>query len=233
MTGSLLRRAISAAAVSLALAAAAVACGPALTQDVGQPPSRSAGVSPAPEVDAVQGSAERLTLVKDEAEARYKAHETLANQRLPVEAIGRTRDMTGSIALTTDGRIAPDGSKITVVLNNLKSDERLRDRVVGDVLQTKSFPYAEFVPREIAGLSGLPPSGEASFKLAGDLTLHGVTRPATWEVTAQFAPGEVNGKATTVITLESFDMKRPILGPVLSIEQNLTLELDFKATRGS
>ena len=76
-------------------------------------------------------------------------------------------------------------------------------------------------------------SEEASFKLSGDLTLHGVTRPAVWEVTAQFAPGEVNGKATTVIALESFNMKRPILGPVLSIEQNLTLEIDFKATRGA
>src|SRR5438552_1914252 len=100
MTGSLFRRAVSAAAVSLVLAAAAAACAPARTTDGEQAPSPvpvstgSAVVSPAPAVGAATGSVEKLTLVQDAGEARYKARETLANQRLPVEAIGRTRDVS-------------------------------------------------------------------------------------------------------------------------------------------
>ena len=84
------------------------------------------------------------------------------------------------------------------------------------------------------GLSGLlPSSGSASFKISGDLTVHGVTRPATWDVTAQFSPEQVTGKATTPVKLEDFGMRRPTIGPVLSIDETVVLDLDFKAARSS
>ena len=89
---------------------------------------------------------------------------------------------------------------------------------------------ATFIPRQVDGLAlPLPSSGEATFQLTGDLTVHGVTRPVTWQVTAQFADSTVSGNATTNVKITDFGMTPPQVGPVLNIEDNLTLELAFTA----
>ena len=79
----------------------------------------------------------------------------------------------------------------------------------------------------------LPTSGQATFQLLGDLTVHGVTKPVTWQVTAQFADTTVSGNATTSVNITDFGMTPPKAGPVLSIEDGLTLELAFTATRAA
>ena len=89
-----------------------------------------------------------------------------------------------------------------------------------------------FVPRSVEGLSSpLPTSGSATFQLHGDLTVHGVTKPVTWRVTADFSNGTMTGNATTTVQITDFGMSPPKAGPVLSIEDELTLELSFAATR--
>jgi polyisoprenoid-binding protein YceI len=91
---------------------------------------------------------------------------------------------------------------------------------------------ATFAPREAQGLpSPLPTSGQVTFQLLGDLTVHGVTRPVSWQVTAQFADTSVSGDATTTVNITDFGMTPPRAGPVLSIEDGLTLELAFTAAR--
>jgi len=118
-------------------------------------------------------------------------------------------------------------------LRSLASDQSRRDNFIqGNTLQTSSFPNATFVPREAQGLpSPLPTSGQATFQLLGDLTVHGVTKPVTWQVTAQFDGSTVSGNATTNVNISDFGMTPPKAGPVLSIEDGLLLELNFNATR--
>ena len=101
-----------------------------------------------------------------------------------------------------------------------------------NTLEAHRFPAAEFVPTETRGLPAPPPTaGEATFQLLGDLTVHGVTRPVVWEVTARVAGDEVTGTATTHVRITDFNMTPPRAGPVLSIEDGLTLEVDFRLTR--
>jgi polyisoprenoid-binding protein YceI len=76
----------------------------------------------------------------------------------------------------------------------------------------------------------LPTSGSATFDLVGDLTVHGVTQTKTWKATATFADGEVTGTATTTVLISEFGMEPPKAGPVLSIEDFVTLELDVRGT---
>jgi polyisoprenoid-binding protein YceI len=132
-----------------------------------------------------------------------------------------------------DGSIVADQSKISVDLSKLQSDESRRDNFIkGTTLQTSRFPMATFVPREAQGLpSPLPTTGQATFQLIGDLTVHGVTRPVTWQVTAQFGDASVSGAASTTVNISDFGMSPPKAGPVLSIEDGLTLELAFTAAR--
>lgn len=192
--------------------------------------SASGTASAASAADAVQ-----LVLDSSSSTASYHATETLVGNNLPTPAIGTTPGVSGNVVIAADGSIDPDQSMITVDLSMLKSDEGRRDNFIKtNTLQTSKFPTATFVAREAQGLSmPLPTSGQAVFELLGDLTVHGVTNPATWQVTAQFADSSVSGNATTTVKLTDFGMSPPKAGPVLSIVDDIVLVLDFTANHGN
>ena len=176
-----------------------------------------------------------LYLDQNQSQALYKARETLANIGSPTEAVGKTSQVTGSIAFTNTGAIDSSASKITIDLSTLQSDKSQRDNYIKrNTLNTDQFPDAVFVPTGVQGLSWpLPTSGQATFKLTGNLTVHGQTSQTTWDVTATFGPKQINGTATTTVKFEDFGMKPPSTMLVISVEDNLTLELDFFFTLGS
>ncbi|MBI3967252.1 MAG: YceI family protein [Chloroflexi bacterium] len=148
------------------------------------------------------------------------------------DAVGTTKSVTGGITVQPDGTIVSDTSKITVDLQSLQTDNGMRDNYVKrNTLQTDKYPNAEFLPRSTEGLPNpLPTSGEVKFQLHGDLTVHGVTKPVTWDVTAQVAGKDLRGKATTAVKFGGFDLAQPRVARVRSIQDNIRLELDFHLT---
>src|SRR5919199_2757950 len=197
------------------------------------PAAQPTQVSAAAQAQSPAAATTTLVIDSSASKASYRAHEQLVGRTLPSEAVGTTNSVTGSLVLAPDGSVVADQSKITVDLSKLQSDESRRDNFIkGSTLQTSRFPMATFVPREAQALpSPLPTSGQVTFQLVGDLTVHGVTRPVTWQVTAQFGDASVSGAATTNVNLSDFGMTPPKAGPVLSIEDGLTLELAFTAAR--
>jgi polyisoprenoid-binding protein YceI len=171
----------------------------------------------------------RVDLAAGGSEARYRAQETLSGRGFN-EAVGRTAGVTGAIVLNADGTVAADQSKISVDLTTLASDSGMRDNYIKrNTLQTEQYPTADFAITSAPGLpSPLPTSGTASFQMVGDLTVHGVTRPTTWDATATFEDGQVTGTASTTVLISDFGMEPPKAGPVLSIEDSVKLELDVK-----
>ncbi|HLY64161.1 MAG TPA: YceI family protein [Chloroflexota bacterium] len=170
-----------------------------------------------------------ITFNSSDSSAQYQTQEQLAGKNLPSTAVGTTTGISGSIVLTSAGQLDASASKITVNLASLKSDQSMRDSFIQrNTLQTSQYPNAVFVPTAINGLpSSLPASGPATFQLSGNLTVHGVTKPVTWTVTAQFNGQQVSGKATAPFTITEFGMSIPKAGPVLSVQDAGTLELDF------
>jgi polyisoprenoid-binding protein YceI len=198
-------------------------------------PSGTAQANPTPQGTSTSSTGRTTTLVVDPSasHASYHAHEQLVGRNLPSEAVGTSSNVSGTIVLAEDGSIDPSQSQIKVDLSQLTSDESRRDNFIkGNTLQTSKFPMATFTPRSAEGLpSPLPTDGTATFQLSGDLTVHGVTKPVTWQVTAQFTPANVSGNATTDVNISDFGMTPPKAGPVLSIQDGLTLELNFTAAR--
>lgn len=192
-------------------------------------PSPAASPSPAA---AVSGGT-RLTLAADGNEARYRVREQIANRPAPSDAVGTTRGVTGTIVFDRDGGIVAEQSRIVVDLRTLASDSSRRDGYIkNETLETDRFPTAEFIPREAPGLpKPLPTSGDATFQLVGDLTVHGVTRPVTWETNARFGEREISGTATTRVKITDFGMPIPRVASILSIDDDARLELDLRATR--
>jgi len=187
-------------------------------------------------VASLQAVAEATTLevVPSASEARYRVREQLAGYNFPNDAVGTTRSISGIITFDTQGRLGP-GSKLTVDLRTLKSDEAKRDNYLrANTLTTASFPYAELVPREVRGLPfPLPGSGSASVQIVGDLTVRGVTRPTTWDGTALFQGRAVRLQARTAFKFGEFDLTQPRIFRVLSIEDLIRLEVDLTLRQAS
>ena len=174
-----------------------------------------------------------FTVVPEGSEVRYRVQEQLAQRDLPNDAVGTTNNVAGSIVVDQNGAEVPEQSRIAVDTASLESDSARRDNYVRqNTLETQEYPTAEFVVREAPGLPNpLPTSGEAQFQVVGGLTIHGVTRPATWEATARFDEQGAMANATTRLTLTDFGMTPPRVGPVLSIEDEAQLELDLRLER--
>lgn len=170
-----------------------------------------------------------LTVAPTGNEARYRIREQLVRVDLPNDAIGKTTEVSGGIGVGTDGKIIPSESKFVVGVGSLKSDRDRRDGYVrGRVLETDQYPTVVFTPTEFRGLPAkLPTSGSHTFDVIGNLTVHGVTRPTTWHVTAEPKNGQVVGSAYTLFTFSDFSMQQPRVPIVLSVADTIRLEYDF------
>ncbi len=198
-----------------------------------EPSATPPAPEPAPTVSAVAADgALRLVVAPQGNEARFAVREQLVNLTLPNDAVGTTTAVSGAIVILPDGQIVTSKSRFVVDLTTLATDNSRRDGYIQrNTLETETYPEAVFVPSAVAGLpSPLPTSGAVAFQLVGDLTVHGVTRPATWDVTAQIDDSTLTGTAKTSTTFTDFGMTLPRVGPVLSVEDLITLECDFTLT---
>jgi polyisoprenoid-binding protein YceI len=197
-------------------------------------PSATAGTA-APVSAALPVGAVRYTLVPAQSEARYRVREQLAALNFPNDAVGATKSMEGAIVFDEKGTVVPSASRLMVNVNTLKSDENLRDNFLRtSALQTGRYPTVTFVPTAIEGLAWPPPAaGDLGFQMTGDLTVRNVTKPVTWQVKARADGGGVTGQAVTSFTFGDFGMQQPRVAVVLSVEDKIQLEFDFRFTRAS
>jgi polyisoprenoid-binding protein YceI len=181
-------------------------------------PSRSAGVR----LDVAPGSS-----------ASYRVREQLARLNFPNDAVGTTQTVTGSLHFAADGAIVTDQSKLRIDLRTLKSDEERRDAYLRErTLRTDRFPIAEFQARRTEGLIyPLPSTGSVSFQLIGDLAVHGVTSEVSWNVTGNLGSDVVTGRATTRFPFSKFKLTIPKLLGLVSVNDDIQLEVDLKMRR--
>ena len=201
----------------------------------GQPPAGRAGGGrvTAPPPDPTKPA--KLTLTTG-SKARYKVREQLAGISFPSDAVGTTESVTGVIVVNPDGTIDGSASKITVDLKTLSSDQQMRDGYIQNrTLETAKYPTLEFVPKRVVGLAAgpLPATGQAGFQLIGDMTLHGVTAEATWNVVATFANDAVAGRGTTTLNFDTFKLTKPTLARLLSVDDKIELEIEFRCQRSA
>jgi polyisoprenoid-binding protein YceI len=163
-------------------------------------------------------------------EVRYRVREQLVGIDLPSDAVGVTNEIEGGIAFDANWAIDRANSKFTIDLTRLQTDSRMRDNYVRrNVFAVDTFPKAEFVPTELKGLTlPLPASGEMKFDMVGELTIHGVTKPTTWTVVAQRKGDAIIGKAVTRFKFADFNMRVPRVSRVLSVDDDIRLEYDFR-----
>jgi polyisoprenoid-binding protein YceI len=151
---------------------------------------------------------------------------------LPNDAIGVTKEITGTLVVEPNGTIVRDSSRIVVNVTNLKSDQARRDNFIKRrTLETDKFTTVELVPTAFRGISARPAGGEpVTFSLVGDLTVHGTTRPTEWNVIAHAEGADIVGTATTAFTFKDMGLDQPRVPVVLSVADTIKLEYDFRFT---
>ena len=164
--------------------------------------------------------------------ARYKVREQFVGIDFPSDAVGSTEAITGLIIVNPDGSFDPK-SKLTVDLTTLSSDQSMRDGFIqGRTLETEKFPALELVPKRTTGLaSPLPASQQAGFRLITDMTMHGVTKEVPWTVVSTFGNDAIAGRATTTVDFATFNMTKPSIGRLMSVDDKIELEVEFRFKR--
>ena len=172
--------------------------------------------------------------ISDTSKATVRVREQLVGVNLPSDAILVAIGATGAFLLKDDGTFSSD-SKITFDLTTLASDQRDRDNFVKmDTLQTRQFPKAEFVPTKTTGLVlPMPASGEFTFKLTGQITIHGKTKDVTFDVVATRTGNDLTATATAAPTWKfgDFGMSAPSVPfRVVSVVDEIRVVVDLVAT---
>lgn len=163
-------------------------------------------------------------------EARYRVREQIVGRDLENDAIGATRDISGRLVVEPNGTVVRDSSRIVVQVATLKSDQTRRDAYLRRrTLETEKFPDVVLVPWTFQGISApMAPGSATTFSLVGNLTVHGVTRPTTWQVTAHAEGRDIVGTAATAFTFKDFGLEQPRVPIVLSVADTVKLEYDFR-----
>jgi polyisoprenoid-binding protein YceI len=156
----------------------------------------------------------------------YRMEELFAGQTIKKTAAGRTPAVTGTIEI--------DGSTIetatfTADVTKLKSDESRRDGAIGSRgLQTETFPEATFTLTEPIELSAAPKQGEeVTVSATGDLTLHGVTKVVTLDLTAKWTGSAITVAGSAPIVLADFGMDVIEIPGFVTTDDHGTLELQL------
>jgi polyisoprenoid-binding protein YceI len=216
-------------AVALSMAFSIGRGGTAMAQDdeaALEGPTGDIGVAA---IDELPEGAVVYTVVGEESEASYSVEEELAGQG-DVTAVGTTNAIVGEIVVDGEGNPVA-GSRIDIDLRTLTTDETRRDNYLRtNSLESDTYPLATFILTGVENWSGSLADGEeVTFDMVGHLTVHGVTREVTWESTATLDDGVLTGTATVEVEMGDFDIEKPSVGFVLSLDETVRLDLAITA----
>ena len=126
---------------------------------------------------AVSGAAQAADYVIDGSGAGMHTSVNFRAGHVGISSLwGRFNDVTGTFSYDKDN---VEASQIQVMIDpaSIDTNHEARDNHLrtSDYLDVERFPEAKFVSTSVEE------TGEGQFQITGDFTLHGVTRPVTFE----------------------------------------------------
>jgi polyisoprenoid-binding protein YceI len=232
MAGSPARRGWLAAAAAVLVLALAGGGYLLLTRNSDAPAPASLDATPATTATTVGDAAQPATGTPDGAWqvgdddssfVGYRVRERLANLSSTSEAVGRTTQVTGTMQVAGDEVRAV---RVEADLRGLQSDEGRRDNAIRQRgLESERFPTAVFELAEPIRLDQQPVSGrQVNGQGKGRLTIHGVTREVTANLEGRWDGSTIQVAGRLPVRMTDFQIQPPTVGPVLSIEDGLTVE---------
>lgn len=156
----------------------------------------------------------------------YRVQEQFGGDTVKRTAAGRSPVVSGSFALQGD---KVTGARFEVDMTKLQSDSSRRDaRMRSSGLQTDTFPTASFALTQPVTLPSAPQLGQPiKVEVAGDLTLHGVTKAVTVQLEARWDGATVAVSGGTLIAMADFGITPPSVGGFVTVDDGGVLELQL------
>jgi len=126
--------------------------------------------------------------------------------------------------LMMDASPATLKGSIEVSMNDLFSDNKKRDEHMQEALESSSFPKAVFDLKEVVAKGG------DAYALKGMMTLHGVTKPMSFEGTISEENNKVHIKAASGLKMTDFGIK-PIKLMFLTVRDQVDVSVDVLLKR--
>src|SRR5439155_8166022 len=126
--------------------------------------------------------------------------------------------------MVTDISITADLTQLHSVDSVAGRDVTQRDGVVFRQLDLSSFPTASFTATSVS----VAPTGTASkvsLQIAGNLSMHGVTRPVTATAQAQLPGDKLEIDGSAVADMSEFGVSPPHV-PFEAVDSQVTIEFD-------
>ena len=193
------------------------------------------GATATPTTAAASANTVDFKIVPGESQVSYTVQETFFNQNNKIAtAVGVTKQVTGDIF---GDKTNPGQSKIgtiTVDISQFTSDKSMRDNFIRrNFLESSKYPLATFTPTAVDGVPETYTDGQSySFKVTGNLTVHNVTKPVTFDVTASLKGTTLSGTASTTIKMSDFGVGPITLAGMLQTQDDVKLSMQFVARPG-
>jgi polyisoprenoid-binding protein YceI len=159
----------------------------------------------------------------------YRVQEVLIGQNST--AVGRTSEVWGSLAISR-GHVAE--AAFTANMASVKSDQSGRNAQFDNrIMDVTAYPTARFQLAAGIPLGSLPPTGAAkAYHGTGDLTMHGVTRPIHFTISAERESGSIYALADINIVFADWKIANPSIGGFVTTQDHGTLEVLLHLTKG-
>jgi YceI-like domain len=177
-----------------------------------------------------------LWLVQPGSIAGYRAHEKFAEITSPHDAVARTEHVSGWLLVGgTDGAPAIDSGCVAVDVRTLASvdtlpgfDVRDRDKISRDFLSAYSHPFVIFKPYGAPLKLSASSAAVQRVSLAGDLTIQGVTFPATFRLNVRLSSGTVTAAGQTTVHAPKYGVEVPQeAGGFVRVNPDIILEVSL------
>jgi polyisoprenoid-binding protein YceI len=158
----------------------------------------------------------------------YRVNEVLAGQQNV--AVGRTSNISGS--MTISGGTVTSAS-FTVQMATIHSDQSQRDaQFNGRIMDTATYPRGTLTLTSPIALGNLPADGVIrTYQAAGNLTLHGRTRPITFRLQAERTTAGIEVSGSIPVLFANWGIANPSFGSFVTTQNNGQLEFLVKFAR--
>jgi len=158
----------------------------------------------------------------------YRVDEVLAGQNNV--AVGRTSAISGSMTIS-DTTVT--SASFTVQMATIHSDQSQRDaQFNGRIMDTAAYPTGRLTLTSPIALGTIPASGViTTYHVAGNLTLHGQTKPVTFTLRAERTTGGIEVSGSIPVVFANWGIANPSFAGFVTTQNHGQLEFLVKFAR--
>jgi polyisoprenoid-binding protein YceI len=204
-------------------------------------PKKLALATPSPIATTSTGTADKSSSLTGDWQvttgslAGYRAVEKFVSMTSNHDAVSRTSDVTGKLALTESaGNLEATGVTVTVQLAGLKSVDSVagfnvanRDRVVGQDLDVTQYPTATFTSSGTIELpAGVHDGQVVNLTVPGTLSLHGESHQVNATLQAESQDGQLKVAGSIQTDMTDYGVQPPQV-PFVTVQPDITVEFQL------